>query len=212
MDASHAANIHISDRTIDSHIRNIRAKLAEAGCDRRDRNSAWRRLPARAMRRVSRCMTPRDKWRPRIGLVVLAILLTVMALPLVGLFFFRIYENQLVRQTEAELIAQGAAIGRSMRARCEAAALPPESSAAGRRGSGRAQTPAAIHDDDGRYRPIEPKLDLAVDPILEPRPDPRRRTPDPQFAAIGARLCRDHRRHAAITLAGLPAARSQAAW
>ena len=32
MDASHAANIHVSDRTIDSHVRNIRAKLAAAGC------------------------------------------------------------------------------------------------------------------------------------------------------------------------------------
>jgi two-component system OmpR family response regulator len=26
-------NIQVSDRTIDSHIRNIRAKLAGAGCD-----------------------------------------------------------------------------------------------------------------------------------------------------------------------------------
>jgi two-component system, OmpR family, response regulator len=32
MDGSHAANIHVSDRTIDSHIRNIRAKFAAAGC------------------------------------------------------------------------------------------------------------------------------------------------------------------------------------
>jgi two-component system OmpR family response regulator len=32
MDASHAANIHVADRTIDSHIRNIRAKFAAAGC------------------------------------------------------------------------------------------------------------------------------------------------------------------------------------
>lgn len=32
MDGSHAANIHVSDRTIDSHIRNIRAKFAIAGC------------------------------------------------------------------------------------------------------------------------------------------------------------------------------------
>jgi two-component system OmpR family response regulator len=31
VEASHAASIHISQRTIDSHIRNIRAKLAEAG-------------------------------------------------------------------------------------------------------------------------------------------------------------------------------------
>ncbi|PLP56246.1 two-component system response regulator CreB [Mesorhizobium loti] len=31
LDGSHAANIHVSDRTIDSHIRNIRAKFAAAG-------------------------------------------------------------------------------------------------------------------------------------------------------------------------------------
>lgn len=29
---SHTANIHVSDRTIDSHVRNIRAKFAKAGC------------------------------------------------------------------------------------------------------------------------------------------------------------------------------------
>ncbi|WP_395451327.1 response regulator [Aminobacter sp. UC22_36] len=32
IDASHAAHIHISDRTVDSHVRNIRAKFAVAGC------------------------------------------------------------------------------------------------------------------------------------------------------------------------------------
>jgi two-component system OmpR family response regulator len=32
MEAAYAANIHVSDRTIDSHIRNIRAKFAGAGC------------------------------------------------------------------------------------------------------------------------------------------------------------------------------------
>jgi len=33
MHAAYQANIQVSDRTIDSHIRNIRAKLAGAGCD-----------------------------------------------------------------------------------------------------------------------------------------------------------------------------------
>jgi two-component system OmpR family response regulator len=33
VDAVYGANIHVSDRTIDSHIRNLRAKLASAGCD-----------------------------------------------------------------------------------------------------------------------------------------------------------------------------------
>jgi two-component system, OmpR family, response regulator len=32
LDASHAANVHVSDRTIDSHVRNIRAKFVAAGC------------------------------------------------------------------------------------------------------------------------------------------------------------------------------------
>ena len=31
---------------------------------------------------------------------------SVATLPLVGLFFFRLYDNQLIRQTQAELIAQ----------------------------------------------------------------------------------------------------------
>ncbi|CAL77712.1 two-component transcriptional regulator (OmpR family), BaeR/ChvL/OmpR-like [Bradyrhizobium sp. ORS 278] len=33
MSAAYQLNIQVSDRTIDSHIRNIRAKLATAGCD-----------------------------------------------------------------------------------------------------------------------------------------------------------------------------------
>jgi two-component system OmpR family response regulator len=32
MDQAYDRNIHVSDRTVDSHIRNIRAKLAAAGC------------------------------------------------------------------------------------------------------------------------------------------------------------------------------------
>jgi two-component system OmpR family response regulator len=32
MTAAYGANINVSDRTIDSHVRNIRAKLARAGC------------------------------------------------------------------------------------------------------------------------------------------------------------------------------------
>lgn len=33
LDGAYKDNIHVSDRTIDSHIRNIRAKLSSAGCD-----------------------------------------------------------------------------------------------------------------------------------------------------------------------------------
>jgi two-component system OmpR family response regulator len=33
LDAAYAGNIHVADRTIDSHVRNIRAKMEAAGCE-----------------------------------------------------------------------------------------------------------------------------------------------------------------------------------
>ena len=33
LDTAYAGNIHVADRTIDSHVRNIRAKMAAAGCE-----------------------------------------------------------------------------------------------------------------------------------------------------------------------------------
>ncbi len=33
LEAAYAGNIHVADRTIDSHVRNIRAKMAVAGCE-----------------------------------------------------------------------------------------------------------------------------------------------------------------------------------
>lgn len=33
MNAAYQTNIHVSDRTIDSHVRNIRSKLSSCGCD-----------------------------------------------------------------------------------------------------------------------------------------------------------------------------------
>jgi signal transduction histidine kinase len=124
--------------------------------------------------------TPRDKWRPRLGLVVLAILLMVLALPFAGLFFFRLYENQLIRQTEAELIAQGAVIAATFARDVEAAGVPAEKLGAQATAD---ITPRERYDDP--VNPIEPKLDLAVDPILMPRPDPIPSQADPLFAALG---------------------------
>ena len=54
--------------------------------------------------------TVRRKWRPTLSMIVFVVLVTVAMLPLIGLFFFRLYENQLIHQTESELIAQTAAI------------------------------------------------------------------------------------------------------
>jgi two-component system, OmpR family, sensor histidine kinase CreC len=53
----------------------------------------------------TRLLRSKEKWRPSLGLIVFAVLAFVAALPLIGLFFFRLYDNQLIRQTETELIA-----------------------------------------------------------------------------------------------------------
>jgi signal transduction histidine kinase len=52
----------------------------------------------------------------RLRTILFATLLFVAALPGVGAVFLRVYENTLVQQTEAELIAQGAALGGAYRA------------------------------------------------------------------------------------------------
>lgn len=141
-------------------------------------------------------------WRPRLGTVVLCILLTVLALPLVGLFFFRLYENTLIRQTEAELIAQGAALAAVYAQDIHEAALPDESLGP----AVRFDTGKDAYSDDparsrlpgtpgrrvfmvyGRYTPIEPTLDLAIDAILPPRPDGVPAQPQSGYADIGAQL------------------------
>ncbi|RVC65438.1 two-component sensor histidine kinase, partial [Mesorhizobium sp. M2A.F.Ca.ET.046.02.1.1] len=96
----------------------------------------------------------KERWRPRLATVVIAILIVVMALPLVGLFFFRLYENQLIRQTEGELIAQGAVVAAVYAKEVRAAGISQD-----RLGSPISADPA--RDNNYPYEPIEPRLDLA---------------------------------------------------
>ena len=127
----------------------------------------------------------KEKWRPRLATVVIAILIVVMALPLVGLFFFRLYENQLIRQTEGELIAQGAVVAAIYAAEVRAAGISPEKLGA--------QMPTEQDSTNDPYQPIEPRLDLASDYVMPTRPAAMPATADPAFAAIGARLDGDRK-------------------
>lgn len=106
----------------------------------------------------------RSKWRPSIGVITAAVIASVLLLPLVGLLFFRLLENQLVRQTEAELIAQSAMLAAVYAREIESAprgAFPE--------GPQRPAHDPAVEIDE-RYAPIPPALDLAASPILEARP------------------------------------------
>ena len=125
-----------------------------------------------------------EKWRPSVGLVIFAVLASVAALPLVGLFFFRLYDNQLIHQTQAELIAQSrvlaAIYAREVEARLGAgivlgAEIPPE----------------ARPNRDDQLMPIRPALDLAADgDLLRRRPDalPAAVPASQAYLEIGARL------------------------
>lgn len=120
-----------------------------------------------------------DKWRPRLSLVVALMLLAVLSLPLGSLVLFRFYENQLVRQTEAELIAQGAALGAAFAAQMQGdpvlSTLPV--------------LPASTVDPaHGPYQPLDPTLDLAADPVLPRRGDAKAAADPSPLALQGRRM------------------------
>jgi two-component system sensor histidine kinase ChvG len=110
--------------------------------------------------------------------ILLATFVVVAALPGVGAVGLRVYENTLVQQTEAELIAQGAVLAAAYRA------------AWGNRASG------------GRaLAPEPPTIDLRSDPVLAAMPGAVRAGPaDRHAAAVGQALEPVMRDAAAVTL------------
>lgn len=113
--------------------------------------------------------------RLRLRTLIFATLFLVAALPGVAAMFLRVYENTLVRQTEAELVAQGAAL-----AAIAAADWPLASSS----------KPIDPRD----FRPEPPGIDLNGALVLPERPGPgcgeRRMPPLPHqdAAAVAVRL------------------------
>ena len=88
----------------------------------------------------------------RLRTILFMVLLFVAALPGVSAVFLRVYENTLVRQTEAELIAQGAALAAT------AQALWP----------GHAEIAPSVGADV--YQPEPLSIDLGSTPVLPERP------------------------------------------
>jgi signal transduction histidine kinase len=85
----------------------------------------------------------------RLRTILFATLLFVAALPGVGAVFLRVYENTLVQQTEAELIAQGAALA----------------------GAYRTMWPEPLPPPPDQLEPQRPVIDLNAMPILPQQPD-----------------------------------------
>jgi signal transduction histidine kinase len=145
-------------------------------------------------------------WRPRLATVLVLITLVIGLLPLGGLFVLRIYESALIRQTESELIAQGALVAASYRAQFERITTARNGKLAVPADYGNPVTSAPRPaDPENRWRPRFATLDLATDPIL-PAPEdagPALFAPHPAALAAGRELAPILRDTQQITLAGL---------
>jgi signal transduction histidine kinase len=140
---------------------------------------------------------PRQKWRPSLSLVVFLVLASVLSLPLFSLYFLKVYQNELIQHTEAELIAQSAVLSAVFRREVETA-IPPGVVLG-------AKVPPAVREPpDEPYQPIWPKLELATESVRPPRPEARTPTApaDPAFVALGARMMPDLVATQYVTLAG----------
>jgi len=104
----------------------------------------------------------------RLRTILLSVLFFAAILPGASAIFLRVYENTLVRQTEAELIAQTAALSAA------AEVLWP--------GSHVRLPTEAERDAPDYYRPEPAAIDLRSDPVLGPRPpaQPTTSAPDPE--------------------------------
>lgn len=107
-------------------------------------------------------VTARHKPRFRLRTILVVVNLFVLIMPLGSIYFFRIYENELVRQTESELIAQGAYI----------CALYKQNVKALTGGNSSYGNPVSFtQNDSAKYNVTLPVLDLASAKIYPPRPD-----------------------------------------
>ena len=143
------------------------------------------------------------KWtRVRLRTILLLINVVILALPLGGIIWLRLYESALVRQTESELIAQGVFIASAYQSMLARAAQPAAFSYAG---YGRAVTAALPPAEPGRWHPRLAQLDLATDPVYPKPPEPAAaaQPADSVAGQVGRELTPILRNAQLATLAGI---------
>ena len=100
-------------------------------------------------------MAKQPRWRFKLRTILLAVSLTVLVIPAGGIYIFRIYEGELVKQSELELIAQAALIAALYKS--EVATLVKLDGTVGAYGRKVNPPPAG-----GEYfRPVKPQLNLS---------------------------------------------------
>ena len=156
-------------------------------------------------------MSPSSRPRLKLRYLLLAVNLTVLWLPLLGLEALRLYESALVRQTESELIAQAAFVAASYRATL--ARLAPQAMADPAYGVPLAAPWREPNDRETRWRPRPARLDLAEDAVYPPPPETTAPSapPDPVAQAVGQELQALLHDAQVMTLAGIAVTDSQGA-
>ncbi|MHA7772065.1 sensor histidine kinase [Roseibium sp. M-1] len=148
----------------------------------------------------------RDKWRPPLSMVVAGVLGIMLLVPLAGVAFFRVYENQLIETTEAELIGQSAAIAAVTAQRLEE--IGGEDLPLGLKVPKTADVPDGrsiyLRQPGGSWSPQLPELDLTRTPVLTRRgaPQPAAAPPHPAYLKAGQSIDRILQDTQKKTLAG----------
>lgn len=130
--------------------------------------------------------------KPRIHTVLLSVNLALLLLPIAGIWGFRLYETELIRRTEAELISQAILLKEMFLVEVERLALPEDERD---KLLGPAIEPKfrRLHEiREGEFRKVYPRLDIyrerKRDPILIA--ETPQAISDPSFQKIGAELSR----------------------
>ncbi|GFE59264.1 sensor histidine kinase KdpD [Geobacter sp. AOG1] len=133
------------------------------------------------------------RWKPRLRTVLLIINLVILLLPLGGIGALRLYESELVRRTESELIAQGTLVGAAYREELIRQLSPGDGvrspkGGAGSREYGLPVTARPVTDDGPaqKYHPTLARLNLAGETIRPPAPPPLPPATPPDPLAVQA--------------------------
>ncbi len=114
-------------------------------------------------------------FRLQLRTVVLLIMMMTLLLPIGGIMFFRLYENEIVRQTERELVAQAAFISSFLLNATDHSQLEKRSVSPKWPG---------LKDPNGRFQPLEFHTDITKEYIRGPRPEPQQRDIPPKPEAL----------------------------
>lgn len=127
---------------------------------------------------------------PKLRTVLLALNILVLLLPLGGIAVLRLYESELVRQTESELISQAALTASMFRAAYPKRQAPPAEMTGAAIPAPDTPTAPPSGSDGEELIPVHPRLDLAKSRLRDPAPpaDIAQLPADPAALAAGRLL------------------------